>query len=90
MTRQERFAAEVLFLDPNDVPRARKALAAVGCEYAIDPDAHDPYSAAVFGMVTGTTELAELEIGGWVSGIVGPLGGDVVEWGYGEPWKIRS
>jgi hypothetical protein len=41
-------------------------------------------------MVTGTTELAELEIGGWVSGIVGPLGGDVVEWGYGEPWKIRS
>jgi hypothetical protein len=41
-------------------------------------------------MVTGTTELAELEISGWVSGIVGPLGGDVVEWGYGEPWKIRS
>jgi hypothetical protein len=84
------FAAEVLFLDPADVPRARKALAAVNCEYTIDPDAHDPYSDAVFGMVTGTSSLEQGGIGDWLARIVGPHGGDVVEWGYGEPWKIRD
>jgi hypothetical protein len=86
----KRFAAEVLFLDPNDVPRATAALIAVDCEYEVDHDAIDPYGPTVFGMVTGTTELGEVEVGHWVGDIVGPLGGDVVEWRYGEPWKIRD
>jgi hypothetical protein len=37
-------------------------------------------------MVTGTTELNVDELGDWLKDIVVPLGGDVVEWGYGEPW----
>jgi hypothetical protein len=86
----KRFAAEVLFLDPNDVPRATAALAAAGCDYAIDYDAIDPCGPTVFGMVTGATELAEGDIGQWLTDIVDPFGGDVVEWGYGEPWKIRD
>jgi hypothetical protein len=82
------FACEVLFLSPNDVARATEALAAVGCKYEIDPDANgDPPT--VFGMVTGTTELAENAIGDWLLDILWPLGGDVVEWSYGPPWKIR-
>jgi len=35
----KRFAAEVLFLNPNDVPNAIDALATVNCEYEIDHDA---------------------------------------------------
>jgi hypothetical protein len=85
----KRFAAEALFLNPNDVPVAAAALAAAGCKFEIDPDAtSDPPT--VFGMITGTSELAEEDIGGSLQGIVWPLGGDVVEWSYGPPWKIRD
>src|SRR5262245_18094358 len=51
-----RFAADVMFLNPRDVPRAREALAAIDCEYEIDHDAIDVDSGAVFGMVTGMTD----------------------------------
>jgi hypothetical protein len=84
-----KFAAEVLIRDPADVPRVRAALADIGCTYVIDADANgDPPT--TFGMVIGTTELKQDDIGPWLSGIVWPVGGDVVEWGYGEPWKIRE
>jgi hypothetical protein len=86
----KRFAAEVLFLDPSKVPRAVEALAAVDLEYEIDHDAIDPCGPTVFGMVTGNTELDEGDIAGWLQIIVGPFTGDVVEWGYGLPWKIRD
>jgi hypothetical protein len=86
----KRFAAEVLFPDPNDVPRAVEALAAVDCEYEIDWNVIDPEGPTVTGMVTGTTELDEAKIGAWLGTIVIPVGGDVVEWSYGEPWKIRE
>jgi hypothetical protein len=81
----KRFAAEVLFLDPADVPRATKALGAVNCEFEIDPDAIDEYGPTVFGTIVGTTELDEGDIGGWLLEIVDPFGGDVVAWGYGSP-----
>ena len=84
----KRFAAEILFLNPDDVPAAIDALAAVDCEYEYDPDAIDDYSNAVFGMVTGTTKLSEGEIGSWLVCIIDRFGGDVVQWSYGEPWKI--
>ena len=77
-----RFEAEILFLNPNDVPPAVEALAAVGCEFEIDHDAIDPCGPTVFGMVTGTTELGENDIGDWLLAIVDPLGGDVVQWGF--------
>jgi hypothetical protein len=84
---RRRFAAEVLILDPADVPRVRKALAAAGCTYEIDTDANgDPPT--VFGMATGNSELDEGSIGDWLQSIVWPVGGDCVEWRYGEPWKI--
>ena len=85
----KRFAAEVLIRDPADVLRVREALAAVGCAYVIDADANgDPPT--VFGMAVGSTELKQDDIGSWLLGIVWSVGGDVVEWAYGEPWKIRD
>lgn len=85
-----RFAAEVLFLRPDDVPRAAAALAAVDCDFDIDYDAIDDYGPTVWGMVTGVTKLDELEIGDWLHSIVDPHGGDVVAWRYGAPWKIAE
>jgi hypothetical protein len=82
------FAAEVLIRDPADVPRVRAVLAAVGCSYVIDTDANgDPPT--VFGMVVGSTELEQDDIGGWLLDIVWSVGGDCIEWSFGEPWKIR-
>ena len=77
-----KFEAEVLLLDPANVPRLVHELTAVGCEFTIDHDAVDPCGPTVFGLVTGTTELGEDEVGDMLSDIVGPLGGDVIEWGY--------
>jgi len=91
MTPGKQFEAEILFLDPIDVPRATEALAALGCEYKVDPDAIDDYGLpTVWGRVTGATELDELALGDWLSGIVDPLGGDVVEWCLVELRKQRQ
>jgi hypothetical protein len=76
------FEAEILFLDPADVPRAIEALAAAGCEFEVDHDAFDECGPTVFGWATGTTELDENDIGDWLLAIVDPLGGDVVQWGF--------
>jgi hypothetical protein len=78
----KRFAAMVLFHDPNDVSRAVASLAAVGCEYTIDPESVDPCGPTVFGMVTGTTELDDDDLHGWLLDILCSRGGDVIEWGY--------
>jgi hypothetical protein len=86
----KRFAAEILFLNPDDVPDAIEALAAAGCEWEYEPEAIDDHSPAVFGMVTGTTELDQAAVGDWLRKIIDPLGGDVVQWRIGEPWKIGS
>jgi hypothetical protein len=76
---QHKFEAEVLFRHA-DVVRAVAALAAVGCIYDINVGVvDDDYR---FGWVRGVTELNEMEIGDWLSEIVEPFGGDVVEWGY--------
>jgi hypothetical protein len=40
--RWKRFTAEVLFVKPNDVPRAIEALAAADCEFEYNPDRHRP------------------------------------------------
>jgi len=53
------FEAEILFLNPADVPRAVEVLAAVGCEFEIDHDAIDDHGPTVFGWATGTTALAK-------------------------------
>jgi hypothetical protein len=76
------FEAEILFLNPADVPRAVEVLAAVGCEFEIDHDAIDDHGPTVFGWATGTTALSEDDIGDWLLAIVDPLGGDVVQWGF--------
>jgi hypothetical protein len=82
------FAAEVLFLNPDDVPAAAKALAAAGLDLKIDPDATDDWPTA-FGFATGLTTLPLNDIGEFVLKIIWDLGGDVVEWNYGRPWQIR-
>ena len=81
--RWKRFTAEVLFLKPNDVPRAIEALAAADCEFEYNPDAIDDCGPTVFGTVTGTTELLDGEraFHDWLVGIIGPFSGDVCEWG---------
>jgi hypothetical protein len=84
------FAAEILFLDPDDVPGAKAVLAAVGCDLTIDPDAKDPYSDAAFGMVVGASELSENDLGDWLTTILRGHGADLVGWGFGEPWKVGN
>jgi hypothetical protein len=79
------FAAEVLFLRPADVEPTVAALTELGCEFAVDHDAIDDHGPTVFGWVTGTTELHKTDIGNWLQAIVQPLGGDVVQWGFGTP-----
>src|SRR5262249_336859 len=74
--------AEVLFLDPADVPNATEALEMFGFRYEVDPDVIDEHGPTVFGWLTGTTELSENELGDRLLDIVAPLGGDVVTWGY--------
>jgi hypothetical protein len=86
----KRFCAEVLLANFNRVAPAAEALAAAGCEYEIDHDAIDPDGQAVFGLVTGVSSLPEGEIGLWLAGVLRGCGADIVEWGYGEPWKIRD
>jgi hypothetical protein len=86
----KRFAAEVLFPNPNNVPRATEALAAVDCEFEVDHDAIDDDGPTVFGMVTGMTKLDENDIGKWLFSVINRFGGDVVQWGYGGPWKIAG
>jgi len=88
----KRFAAEVIFTNPGDVPNVRAVLADADCELTIDYDAIDDYSNYQWGMITGTTELAEEDIASWledlVQGTVSPNHMmNIVEWGYGEPWR---
>jgi hypothetical protein len=84
------FAADVVFPNAAAAADAAVALAELNLDCAVNPDVVDIHSAYVWVMITGVTKLAELEIGDWLSKIVGPLGGDVSEWAYGEPWKIRE
>jgi hypothetical protein len=77
MSQQHKFQAEVLFRHA-DAMRAVAALAAVNCIYEINVGVvDDDYR---FGWVRGVTELSEDALGDWLTNIVGPFGGDVVEW----------
>jgi len=82
ITSWKRFEAEVLFLNPDDVPRAVEALAAHDLEFKINPDAIDECGPTVFGTVTGPTELSEDDIAHWVCKIIEQFSGDVIEWSY--------
>jgi len=89
MTRK--FDAKLLLLDPDDLPRATEVLAAFDCAIEIDPSVVDPDSEAIFGFISGTTELDVYAIGDWFDKTVAPLLGlsiDVDEWSFHgrEPW----
>jgi hypothetical protein len=87
----KRFAAEVLFPNPKDVPGAQAALAAVNCKCEVDLDAIDLDSSTVFTTISGSTTIAdERELANWLINIISPYDGDIVEWSFGEPWKIRD
>jgi hypothetical protein len=84
------FAAEVVVSDSADVARVAAAVTAAECAFRTVPakNAEEP---AVFGVITGMTELAEDEIADWLNHIVGPLGGDVDLCRYGSSdWCWRS
>ena len=81
--QSKRFEAVVLFLYPDEAPRAIAALAAAGCEFKHDPDAIDDCGPTIFGWVTGTTELDEGELPEWLLGIIDPdniIHNDVIQW----------
>jgi hypothetical protein len=75
------FEAEILFLEPDDVPHAVQVFTALGCHFEIHRDAVDPCGPTVFGLLTGTTELDEDDLGDWLREILTPLGADLYEWG---------
>jgi hypothetical protein len=79
----ERFTAEVLFLNRNDVPRAVEALAAADYEFEYTADAIDDCG-TVFGWVTGVTNLDSDRLAEWLDGIIGLFSGSVIGWGFGE------
>jgi hypothetical protein len=88
----KRFAAEVIFTNPNDLPGVRAVLADADCELEIDYDAIDDESCYLFGMITGVSALPGVEIGSWLSALVRNANAvspghlmDLVEWGYGGP-----
>jgi hypothetical protein len=77
------FAAEVLFIDPGDVPRCTAAMQALGCDIELDPAASDPGRPTVYGWVIGRTAFSERGIADWLGSILDPLGGSVDICGYG-------
>jgi hypothetical protein len=81
------FAAETLIRNPDDVPRVRAALKGIDCSFHVDVGAVGDWP-TVFGFIVGTSELPESNLGDWLINVVWPAGGDVIEWRYGEPWKI--
>jgi hypothetical protein len=78
--QRKAFEAEVFFADPNAAFAGIEALEALGFDFEIDHGAIDDHSAAVFGSVSGLTELDENEIGAWLVSIIWPHGGDVIAW----------
>jgi hypothetical protein len=86
------FAAEVLFLSPVHAAEAQVALATKGIVCEIDPDFRDPAGTDYrWAMVSGETKIIdEIAIGNWLIDLVGPFAGDVLEWHFGPPWKIRD
>jgi hypothetical protein len=76
------FEAEILFLDPADVPDAAQVLAALGWNLQVNHEAIDACGPTVFCWVTGPSELSENDLGTQLREILDPLGGDLIEWGY--------
>jgi hypothetical protein len=83
------FAAEIVITNPDDVSRVRAALKDIDCTFHVDVRAVGDWP-TVFGFIIGTSELDENDLSNWLSDIVWPVGGDVVEWRYGEPWEISE
>lgn len=76
--------AEILFLDPKDVSAGSAALIDLGFEVEV-LDWVDDYGPTVFIRARITSELDQDQFFDWVSNIVPPLRGDVVEAGLSDP-----
>ena len=79
--RFEAEMAEIQFLNPDQAPHGIAALAAADCEFEYDPDAIDECGPAVFGLVTGVTELDEDALWDWLDNIIEPFSGETLELG---------
>jgi hypothetical protein len=86
-----RFMAELMFCNPDDADDAITALAAVGVKFEIDLANPEEVNGSLvaFGMASGTTTLAEDDIGDWLSDIIEPHHGSVVQWRYDPLWVVK-
>lgn len=85
------FDAEVLFYGSDNVARGTEALKKVSCNLEVIPDLKDPEGEPyVWTWVTGSSELAQGDIGSWLCDVLRGCDADILEWGYGPPWQIRD
>jgi hypothetical protein len=77
--------AEILFLNPNDLDAARPKLAELGFEVEVLTGWVDPHGPTKWILARALSELEPSDWFNWVSGVVEPLGGDVVEAGFEHP-----
>jgi hypothetical protein len=80
----QQMEAEVLFLNPDDVNPGVAALVERDFEVEV-LDWVDDYGPTIWIKAKVTSELAENRFFDWVSSIVEPLHGDVVEAGLSNP-----
>jgi hypothetical protein len=79
-----RMAAEILFLNPDDVNAGVAALVERGFEVKV-LDWIDPYGPTIWIDARVTTDVGEDRFLDWAQEVVGPLGGDVIEAGLDTP-----
>jgi len=84
-----RMYGQVLFSDGDDLDGAIAAIRAQGfeadIEHVIDEDDPDGCPPTIFVAVTGTSELRDGQFLNWLSAVVEPFGGNVMEAGYADP-----
>jgi hypothetical protein len=83
MTNLQRMTAEILFLNPDDVPPGSATLIEHGFDVEV-LDWVDDYGPTVLILATITTELRDEKFLDWVSKLARPLGGDVSVAGLAE------
>jgi len=87
--------AQVMFLEPDDLPCGSAELIEHGFEVGYLDDWMDDYSRAVWINVWTLCELDASSFFDWVEAIVEPLGGEVLEAGLAAPptapsWAIAA
>jgi hypothetical protein len=77
--------AEVMFLDPKDMPPCVAALTDHGSEIKYQDDRSDQFGPTVWIHTWINSELDDRSFCDWIDSIAMPLGGDVTEAGLSYP-----